>query len=64
MGPWRWRCSSQFALWPSFHAALLAVTLGVAPLALTGDLLHWINDGLMAVFFLLVGLEIKRECSG
>ncbi len=44
-----------FSFWQS------SLTLGVGPLSITEDLQHWVNDGLMAVFFFVVGLEIKRE---
>ena len=46
------------------HLWEIPLTLGIAPHELTLSLHDWINDGLMAVFFLLVGLEIKRELLG
>lgn len=43
------------ALWEAY------LPIGVGDLTLSLTLQHWINDGLMAIFFLAVGLEIKRE---
>jgi NhaA family Na+:H+ antiporter len=50
--PWR---GIYEALW------LTELRIGLGDFLLRDDLRHWVNDGLMAIFFFVVGVEIKRE---
>ena len=54
-----WANSPWSASYRSLWGTEFSLNLG--RFVLTEDLKHWVNDGLMAVFFFVVGLEIKRE---
>jgi Na+/H+ antiporter NhaA len=56
-----WANSPWSGLYDDLWATELGVTLG--PWELSMDLAHWVNDGLMALFFFVVGLEVRREFS-
>ena len=54
-----WANSPWSDSYTSFWGYDVTATLGRFSIA--DDLGHWVNDGLMAIFFFVVGLEVKRE---
>src|SRR5271163_626344 len=54
-----WANSPWSHSYESLWSTRLAVTIGHSGISL--DLRHWINEGLMTLFFMVVGLEAKRE---
>src|SRR5215213_7396905 len=54
-----WANSPWSGAYEALWATEASVVLGDAGLQM--DLAHWINDGLMAVFFFVIGLEVRRD---
>jgi Na+/H+ antiporter 1 len=54
-----WANSPWLASYEALWSTSLSVQVGEAELS--KDLRHWVNDGLMTLFFLVVGLEVSRQ---
>jgi Na+/H+ antiporter NhaA len=56
-----WANSPWSGAYESLWSTELSVSLGAAELSM--DLHHWVNDAVMALFFFVIGLEVRREIS-
>ncbi len=56
---WVWANSPWSSSYESFWTTKLSIQIGSS--GISQDLRHWINDGLMTFFFLVTGLEARRE---
>ncbi|MGH2913346.1 MAG: Na+/H+ antiporter NhaA, partial [Solirubrobacteraceae bacterium] len=56
---WVWANSPWWTSYHSFWTTKLSIELGKA--GISQDLRHWVNNGLMTFFFLVTGLEARRE---
>jgi hypothetical protein len=57
----RWRCSWANSPWRAAYADLSGLRVGPRRLHLDLPLGTWASDGLLAIFFFVAGLELKRE---